>query len=78
MFNFLKENEILKKMREIILQWEYENGTQKVADVMKAIEQDPNLLEQYFTEIDWTKVDKTSIHKKLFEPEKERTKKSRR
>ena len=78
MFNFLKENEILKKMKEIILQWEYENGTQKVADVMKAIEQDPNLLESYFTEIDWQKVNKTSIHKKLFGQEKERTKKRRR
>lgn len=76
MFKHLKENEILKKMREIILQWEYENGTQKVAEVMKAIEQDPNLLEQYFTEIDWTKVNKTSIHKKLFGQEK--VKKSRR
>lgn len=78
MFKNKKEKEILTQIRETFLYWRSENGTQMTVNIIKDIEKNIDSLEVYFPEIDWTKVDKTSIHQKLFDQEKEKTKKSRR
>ena len=64
-----KEKQILFYIRETFLYWRSENGSQITANIINDIEKNADLLEHYFPEIDWNKVEKKSIHDKLFKEE---------
>lgn len=79
MFEKRKAKKALEQINEIIKTWDAVNTspTAMLASVFDAINKDKNLLEYYFPEIDWSKVDKDAVYNLLF-ADKERTEKRRR
>lgn len=60
------EEKAIFHINETIDFWMSENGTSRVLYLLDSIKENIDLLETYFPNVDWSKVNKESIYNKLF------------
>ena len=70
MFKKKREEEALKKIRDEIVSWRQDNPEFMVVGALSEIKKDKKLLEYYFPEVNWSKIDIDSIYNKLFDGDK--------